>query len=55
MTKTISRVEVNGLPPKRALPVDAREALVLDVAASRFDRDRTTARLRNLRADLAAS
>jgi death on curing protein len=38
----------NGLLPIMALPVDEWEALVLDVAGSRIDRDQTTARLRQL-------
>jgi hypothetical protein len=35
-------------PPRSAAEFDAWEALVLDVAASRLDRDATTARLRDL-------
>jgi death-on-curing protein len=38
----------NGLLPPQKLPVDAWEQLTLDVAASRLDRDATTARLRAL-------
>lgn len=41
----------NGLvntPPRSASEIDAWETLVLDVAASRLDRDATTARLREL-------
>jgi death-on-curing protein len=38
----------NGLLPDEALETDAWEALVVDIAASRLDRDETTARLRNL-------
>jgi death-on-curing protein len=41
-------LEKNGLLPWRDLPVDDWEAFVLDVAASRIDRDATTARLRTL-------
>lgn len=48
-------LKVNGLLPKQSLPVDAWEALVLDVAASKLDRGQTTARLRELLSDLAAS
>jgi death-on-curing protein len=38
----------NQLLPGEALDVDAWEALTLDVAASRLDRDETTRRLRKL-------
>jgi death-on-curing protein len=38
----------NGLLPDEKLDVDAWEALTLDVAASRLDREQTTARLRKL-------
>lgn len=44
-------LDANGRLPDPGLPgrdVDAWEAFVLDVAASRIDRDRTTARLRLL-------
>ena len=44
-------LEANGRLPDRGLPgrdIDAWEALVLDVAASRLDRDGTTKRLRAL-------
>jgi death-on-curing protein len=41
-------LESNGLLPQTKLPVDDWEALTLDVAASRLDRDQTTARLRAL-------
>jgi death-on-curing protein len=44
-------LEHNGCLPDDGLPakdVDAWEALVLDVASSRLDRDQTTARLRAL-------
>lgn len=41
-------LESNGLVEDVFLPVDSWEALVLDVAASRLDRDQTSARLRNL-------
>ncbi|MDX1376378.1 MAG: Fic family protein [Burkholderiales bacterium] len=44
-------LEANGLLPDVDLPVrsvDAWEALVLDVAASRIDREQTTARLKKL-------
>ena len=38
----------NGLLPGETLDVDAWEALTLDVAASRLDREQTTKRLRGL-------
>jgi death-on-curing protein len=38
----------NGLLPKKKIDDDALEAFVLDVAASRIDRDETTQRLRAL-------
>jgi len=38
----------NGLLPEEDLDVEAWEALTLDVAASRADRDQTTTRLREL-------
>jgi death on curing protein len=38
----------NDLLPDEKLDVDAWEALTLDVAASRLDREQTTARLRKL-------
>ena len=41
-------LEENGLLPAEKLPIDDWEALVLEVAASRIDRDQTTARLRTL-------
>lgn len=41
-------LEQNKLLPQRQLPVGDWETLVLDVAASRLDRDATTARLRRL-------
>ena len=41
-------LEVNGLLSKRKLPLAAWESLVLDVAASRLDRNQTTRRLRKL-------
>jgi death-on-curing protein len=41
-------LEVNGLLLKRKLSIAAWESLVLDVAASRLDRDQTTRRLRKL-------
>ncbi len=44
-------LEANGRLPDPGLPrreIDAWEALVLDIAASRLDRDRTTKRLRAL-------
>ena len=44
-------LEANGRLPDPALPgrqIDAWEALVLDVAASRVDRDGTTRRLKSL-------
>ena len=41
-------LEENGLLPDRKLPVDDWEQFVLDVAASKIDRDATTSRLRKL-------
>lgn len=41
-------LEENGLLPARKLPVDDWEQFVLDVAASKIDRDATTRRLRKL-------
>jgi len=41
-------LEENGLLPDRKLPVDDWEQFVLDVAASKIDRDETTRRLRKL-------
>ncbi len=41
-------LDVNRLLPSEELPIDDWEALVLDVAASRYDRDQTSARLRRL-------
>jgi death-on-curing protein len=41
-------LESNNLLPRTKLFTDEWEAFVLDVAASRLDRDETTARLRNL-------
>jgi death-on-curing protein len=44
-------LEVNALPPEPGAPqrdIDAWESLVLDVAASRLDRDGTTKRLKSL-------
>jgi death on curing protein len=38
----------NGLLPNERLDADAWEALTIDVAASRLDREQTTARLREL-------
>jgi death-on-curing protein len=38
----------NGLLSVRKLPIDEWESLTLDVAASKLDRDQTTARLRAL-------
>ena len=38
----------NGLLPKKKIEDDALEAFVLDVAASRIDRDETTRRLKAL-------
>jgi len=38
----------NGLLPKKKIEDDALEAFVLDVAASRIDRDGTTHRLKLL-------
>ena len=44
----LSFLDLNGLWQVEALAVDAWEALTLDVAASKLDRDRTTRRLRAL-------
>lgn len=41
-------LDANRLLPSPNLPVDDWETLVLDVAASRIDRDQTTVRLRQL-------
>jgi death on curing protein len=41
-------LETNHLLPSEKLPVDEWESLVIDVAASRLDRDQTTKRLRRL-------
>jgi death-on-curing protein len=41
-------LESNSLLPKSKLPTSDWEAFVLDVAASRVDRDQATARLRKL-------
>jgi death-on-curing protein len=41
-------LESNGLLPDLKLPLDEWEAFVLDVAASKIDRDETTRRLRKL-------
>jgi death on curing protein len=41
-------LEINEFLPNLKLPMDDWEAFVLDVAASRLDRDQTTARLRKL-------
>jgi death-on-curing protein len=41
-------LSANELLPSEKLPIDEWEALVLDVAGSRIDRDQTTARLRRL-------
>jgi death-on-curing protein len=41
-------LEENQMLPDEMLPIDDLEAFVLDVAASRIDRDQTTARLRTL-------
>ena len=41
-------LEENGLLPDRKLPVNEWEQFVLDVAASKIDRDATTRRLRKL-------
>jgi death-on-curing protein len=48
-------LERNDLLPKAKLPVTDWEAFVLDVAASRLDRDQTTARLRELLKQLRKS
>jgi death on curing protein len=41
-------LESNDLLPERRLPTDRWEEFVLDLAASKLDRDRTTRRLRKL-------
>lgn len=41
-------LESNGLLPEPKLPTDKWEKFVLDVAASKVDRDATTRRLRKL-------
>ena len=41
-------LESNGLLPDEKLPTDGWEEFVLDVAASKVDRDATTRRLRKL-------
>ncbi len=41
-------LEANNLLPNEKLPIDEWEALVLDVAASRLEREQTTRRLRDL-------
>ena len=41
-------LESNGLLPEVKLPIDEWEEFVLDVAASKLDRDATTRRLRKL-------
>jgi death-on-curing protein len=41
-------LENNGLLPNAKLPLTEWESFVLDIAASRLDRDQTTARLRKL-------
>jgi death-on-curing protein len=46
-------LENNDLLPNTKLPLNAWESFVLDLAASRLDRDETTARLRKLLKGLA--
>jgi death-on-curing protein len=41
-------LEINELLPTKKLPTEDWETFVLDIAASRLDRDQTTARLRKL-------
>jgi len=41
-------LESNGLLPEAKLPTDPWEKFVLDIAASKLDRDATTHRLRKL-------
>jgi death on curing protein len=41
-------LEENGFPPNRKLPINDWEHFVLDLAASKIDRDETTRRLRKL-------
>lgn len=41
-------LEVNQLLPEDKLPIDTWESFVLDIAASKIDRDQTTRRLRKL-------
>ena len=45
-------LDANRLLPSPNLPVNDWETLVLDVAASRIDRDQTTARLKQLLAEI---
>lgn len=47
-------LESNGLLPHAKLPTDQWEELVLEVAASKLDRDATTLRLRKLLKQLRA-
>jgi death-on-curing protein len=48
-------LETNGLLPSEQLPIDEWEEFVLNVAGSRFDRDHTTARLKELLKELEAN
>jgi death-on-curing protein len=41
-------LEANGLLPEAKLPTNQWEGFVLDIAASKRDREQTTARLRRL-------
>jgi len=41
-------LETNELLPAKKLPIENWETFVLEIAASRLDRDQTTARLRKL-------
>jgi death-on-curing protein len=41
-------LEANELLPTKKLPIEDWEAFILDIAASRLDRDQTTVRLRRL-------
>ena len=46
MTAAITFLRLNGIKPKT--DSDEWESMVVDISASRLDRDQTTARLRNL-------
>lgn len=48
LASCLTFLELNGQWEVGVLPIDAWELLVLDVAASRIDRDETTRRLKSL-------